>query len=219
ATATAQPVPVELIRNQDGGWQLLRDGEPYWVNGAGLGGQKTRQAMQNLVAAGGNSIRLWGITPETQQILDMAHELGLTVTVGIWMKHDADSYADHDWVAAEVEKVRAQVLMFKDHPALLIWGVGNEMERPKSPHADAIWEGVNAVAAMIKQVDPHHPTMTVTAEVGKTNDKVERIHTLCPAVDIVGINAYAGAPTVARRYRSEGDGSRFPGSKPYMLTE
>lgn len=219
SAAFAQAIPVELVRNEDGGWRLLRGGEPYFVKGAGIGGQKTREAMENLVAAGGNSLRTWGIGPDTQEVLDTAHELGLTVTLGIWMKHDADSYADPAWVAAEVEKVREQVLRFKDHPALLIWGVGNEMERPKSPHRDAIWAGVNAVAAMIKEVDPYHPTMTVVAEIGKTNAKVERIHTLCPAIDIVGINAYVGAPTIARRYRAEGDDSRFPGVKPYIITE
>jgi hypothetical protein len=53
--------------------------------------------------------------------------------------------------------------------------------------------------------------MTVIAEIG--GDKVRNLHQLCPAIDIVGINSYAGAPTLARRYRELG------GTKPYVLTE
>jgi hypothetical protein len=70
---------------------------------------------------------------------------------------------------------------------------------------------VNEVAAMVKELDPLHPTMTVTAEIG--GGRVMSVRDLCPAIDIHGINAYGGAPSLAERYRKAG------GTKPYVLAE
>jgi hypothetical protein len=53
--------------------------------------------------------------------------------------------------------------------------------------------------------------MTTLAEIG--GDRVRSIHRLCPTIDIVGINSYGGASSVAQRYRDAG------GTKPYILTE
>ena len=75
----------------------------------------------------------------------------------------------------------------------------------------AIWAAVNEIAAMVKELDPLHPTMTVTAEIG--GGRVRSVDQLAPSVDIHGINAYGGAASLAERYRKAG------GSKPYVLTE
>ena len=61
----AQAVPVELVHDSQGNWRLLRGGELYFAEGAGVGGQKTREALENLAAAGGNSLRTWGIAADT----------------------------------------------------------------------------------------------------------------------------------------------------------
>ena len=41
---------------EKGRWQMLRDGQPFFIKGGG----GNEQAMKSLAAAGGNSIRLWG---------------------------------------------------------------------------------------------------------------------------------------------------------------
>ena len=74
---------------------------------------------------------------------------------------------------------------------MLLWGIGNEMEGFASGDNPAIWKAVNEVAAMVKQLDPNHPTMTVTAEIG--GGRMEGVHKRCPAIDIHGINSYEGA--------------------------
>jgi hypothetical protein len=63
----------------------------------------------------------------------------------------------------------------------------------------------------LKKLDPFHPTMTVTAELG--GGRIDGVQKLCPAIDIHGINTYGGAPSVAERYRAGG------ATKPYVLTE
>ena len=216
-TAEAQAVSVELKQTAEGWQQLLRDGKPYTIKGAGgdwhLEEDGGDRYLKLLVEAGGNSIRTWGVGDETEKVLDLAHELGLTVTIGLWLGHERHGfdYTDMDQVAGQLEQVRASVLKFRDHPAVLAWGVGNEMEGYESGDNAAIWSHVEACAAMIKRLDPHHPTVTVIAEIG--GRKLESIHKLCPSVDIVGINTYAGAASIPERY------AKAEITKPYVVTE
>ncbi len=145
--------------------------------------------------------------------LDEAHALGLSVTVGIWLGHERHGfdYADKAQVKKQLEYARQIVLKYKDHPAVLLWGIGNEMEGFESGDNPAIWKAVNEIAAMVKKIDPLHPTMTVTAEIG--GERIKYIHQRCPAIDIHGINSYGGAQSLAKRYRDGG------ATKPYILTE
>ena len=202
----AEAIAVELEKTGQG-WQLLRGGEPYFIRGAG-----GDASLQQLAAAGANSIRTWSADNIGEQ-LDAAHALGLSVTVGIWLGHERHGfdYSDEKQVSEQFEKARDIVLRYKDHPAVLLWGIGNEMEGFESGDNPAIWTAVNDVAAMVKELDPAHPTMTVTAEIG--GGRIDSVHQLSPAIDIHGINSYGGAPSLAERLRAGG------ATKPYVITE
>ncbi len=202
----ARPSVVRLVKTKDG-HQLLRDGKPYFIKGAGGDGPK-----KALIAAGGNSLRTWG-ADNLQPQLDEAHKLGLSVTVGIWLGHERHgfNYNDASQVAAQYEAARKIVLRYKDHPAVLMWALGNEMEGYGKGDNAAVWSAVNNVASMAKKLDPNHPTMTIVAEVG--GDRVKNVHRLCPDVDVLGINSYAGAASIPKRYKDAG------GTRPYVLTE
>ena len=200
-----KPLPVKIV-SENGAFHLRRDGKPYLVKGAGGDGSKTA-----LKAIGANSFRTWG-ADNLDKELDAAQKLGLTVTIGIWLGH-ADggfNYNDADAVAAQYEMAKQAILKYRNHPALLMWGIGNEMEDGRGENA-AMWEAVNNIAALAKKSDPNHPTMTVIAEIG--GDKVKNINRFCPDVDVVGINSYGGGPSLAKRYAEAG------GAKPYIVTE
>ncbi len=201
-------VPVQLRKTADGGWQLFRDGKPYFIKG--VGGSRS---LPMLADCGGNSIRTWGADQGLEHQLDEARKLGLTVTVGLWLGHERHgfNYDDPKQVADQLERCRAAITSCKDHPAVLMWGIGNEMEGYDKADSPAIWKAVNDVAALAKQLDPNHPTMTVVAEIGA--QRLPCISKFCPAIDIVGVNSYGGGPTLARRYRGAG------GSKPFVITE
>jgi hypothetical protein len=207
-TTAGTAIPVELIQREDGSWQLLRGGEPYFIKGAGGDGD-----LDLLAASGANTIRTWGVGPETPDLLDRARERGLAVVVGHWLGHERHGfdYGDQEQLREQLERVRRDVLALKDHPALLIWGVGNEMEGFAEGDNPAIWAHVQEVAALIKELDPHHPTMSVTAEIG--GQRVPSVHELCPDIDIYGVNSYGGMPSLAERYREMG------GSRPLVFTE
>ncbi|MEO0575987.1 MAG: glycoside hydrolase family 2 TIM barrel-domain containing protein, partial [Pseudomonadota bacterium] len=199
-------MPVEL-RATESGWQLFRDGQPYVVKGVG-GNSRLQEAAE----AGANSIRLWD-TDGAGPILDEAHALGLTVAMGIWLGHERHGfdYSDPAQLASQLEKVRNAVLAHRDHPAVLLWVLGNEMEGFADGDDPKIWAHVNEAAALVKSLDPHHPTMTVTAEIGGA--RVRFVHEVSDAIDIHGINAYGGAASLPERLREAG------ASKPYILTE
>lgn len=205
ATPSASLVAVSKTQS---GFHLSVDGQPFRIKGAG--GQASKAALK---AAGGNAFRTWGIGEDTQAQLDEAQALGLKVVLGIWLGHERHgfNYNDPPQVRRQFLQARTAVKRFKDHPALLAWGVGNEMEGFKKGDNRKIWAAVDAIAKMIKALDPKHPTLSVVAEIG--GERVKALHAWAPHVDIVGINSYGGAPSLPQRYRDAG------GSKPYVVTE
>ena len=58
---------TEIIKTNDG-FQLLRNGKPYYVKGAG-----GTEYLDVLKSIGGNSIRTWS-TDNAMKILDEAHD-------------------------------------------------------------------------------------------------------------------------------------------------
>ncbi|MEO1336725.1 MAG: glycoside hydrolase family 2 TIM barrel-domain containing protein, partial [Myxococcota bacterium] len=159
----APAVPVRVVRAGDN-WRLERGGQPYVLRGVGY-----KAELDALVASGGNAIRTWGIGDDTRALLDEAWAKGVSVTLGLWLGHTEHGfdYSDKAAVARQHALIRQQVERFKDHPALLMWGVGNEVELEGGDDPN-IWRAIEDVARMIHEVDPHHPTMVVTAEIGET---------------------------------------------------
>jgi Glycosyl hydrolases family 2, TIM barrel domain len=206
AGVDGSPSVVKLVE-QNGAFRLLRNGQPYFVKGAGGDGSR-----ELLASCGGNSIRTWG-AENIGPVLDEAQKRGLTVTIGIWLGHKEHGfdYNNVAQVAEQYEKARQAILRYKDHPALLMWGIGNEMEITAGADNAAVWSAVNNIAAAAHKLDPNHPTMTVVAEIG--GNKVKNINRLCPDIDIIGINSYGGGPSLAGRYKQAG------GIKPYIVTE
>ena len=207
----AGAVRVEL-RQTNGSWQLLRAGKSYRIRGAG-----GDASMALLARLGGNSLRTWGVDGKTGALLDEAHRHGLTVTVGIWLaqRRQGFDYGNDLAVRQQLDGARQVIERYKGHPAVLMWGIGNETELPAagddSGQDPRHWKALNDVAAMAHQVDPNHPTLTVIAEVG--GEKVRFLHRHGQAIDVVGINSYAGAVSLPQRYRKAG------GTKPYVVTE
>jgi hypothetical protein len=203
---------VTVAKNGDQ-FQLMVDGKPFFINGTG-----GTQHLADLKALGGNSIRTWGIESLSQQVdgkplIDRAQDLGLKVTAGIWLKHpEAINYDDPKQIADQRAAVLKAVQTYKNSPALIIWGLGNEMEGPTSNGSDVrVWKEVNTLAGIIKQEDPNHPVMTVIA--GASGDKIKNLKAYCPNIDILGVNAYGSAAGVGNAVTTQG------WDRPFILTE
>lgn len=204
-----------MVKQADATFSLLRNGEPYRVRGAGMGSGDLRL----LAASGGNSIRTWGIEQLEQVVdgkplLDLAHELGISVTAGFWVQHVRHGFDYSDSVSINKQRARLRnaVMKHRHHPALLAWGLGNEMEGFEPGETDVrIWQELDHLANIIKDLDRHHPVVTAIA--GANPAKIAGIMKYYPSIDILGINSYSGAPLVGQKLVAMG------WNGPYLLTE
>ncbi|MGB2822774.1 MAG: glycoside hydrolase family 2 TIM barrel-domain containing protein [Phycisphaerae bacterium] len=209
--AAAGAVKVE-IRKDGGRFRLYRGGRAYYIKGAVYWADpRGRFPLSGLAACGGNSVRCGG--GNVSRILDEAARLGVSATVGLPMRMEAVhkfDYSDPAAVAQQLERMKAMVMKYKDHPAVLMWGIGNELSMSYTDRK--VWDAVNDVAEFIHKVDPHHPTMTVIGG-GKKLAEAADIRRQCPAIDVLGVNYYKGLQTVPERVRQAG------WDKPYCITE
>lgn len=199
-----KPIKVE-VRQVDGTYKLYREGKPYFIKGAG-----GTSYLSRVAAYGGNSIRTWS-THNAQKVLDSAYKYGLTVLMGLGVTPERHgfNYDDTAAVRQQFERVKADVLKYKDHPALLGWGIGNELNL--SYRNPKVWDAVNDITKMIHELDSNHPASTVLAGINKS--EVDYIKAQCPDIDILAINTYGGLAVLPAQVRAVGwDG-------PYMVTE
>ena len=119
----SQVSKVEVTTNALGNFELKRNGMPYFIKGAGA-----KDHFDLLVKSGANSIRIW--STNNNALLDSAHQHGLTVTLGLHVRPERSGmdYNDEYAVKGQIEYLKNEVLKYKDHPALLIWGIGNEVD-------------------------------------------------------------------------------------------
>ena len=189
------PLKVEVKKEGDK-FQLYRGGNPYYINGAG-----GYSDFKRLKEYGGNSVRIWH-SEEAQQTLDEAHALGLTVTIGLNMQLERHgfNYSNKEAVKKQLDYLKEQVVKYKDHPALLMWGVGNEVDQ--FANNMEVWDAVNELSKFIHEVDPNHPTTTMLAGVPRRH--VKEIVARCPNLDVLGINAFSDIPNVRKKVEDAG---------------
>ncbi len=198
--------PVKtVIKKENNSWQFIRNGHPYFVKGAGGSGY-----LKQLVACGGNSIRTWD-SNDGIKILDSADKYGLTVLMGLRVTPERHGFNYNDSVAVKIqfEQMKKEVLRLKDYPALLAWGIGNELNLDyKNPK---VWNAVNDIAVMIHEIDPNHPVTTVLAGINKR--EVAYIKAAGNEIDFLSVNTYGELAALPKQIvETNWDG-------PYMVTE
>ena len=201
----AQAVKVEVV-GESGAFQLLRDGEPYVVKGAGVAGMD----LATVAARGGNSVRTWGVEMALAT-LDAAARHGLTVslTLPVVSERHGFDYDDEQAVAAQRQRVEAIVRRYRDHPALLAWIIGNELN---FGHTNPrVFNAVNELSRTIHALDPNHPTTTAVSY--PEGDLLDTIRTRAPDLDYLSLQMY-GALAVLPEYAEE----QLP-DMPIMVTE
>jgi hypothetical protein len=193
-----------------GKFSLYRDGKPYYVNGAGC----EFGNIENLASHGANSMRTWRTENGRQsakEILDIAYKNGLTVLMGLEVhreRHGFD-YNDSIQVQQQLDSIQIEVLKYKDHPALLGWAIGNELNLGSSNLK--VWDAVNNISKMIHRIDGNHPTTTTLAGVPK--DKFSEIRKRCSDLDFLSFQSYGAVINLVddiKEVKWEG---------PYMITE
>lgn len=203
------PVPVKIIQT-DQGYQLLRDNKPYTVRGAG--GDFSN--LESLARNGGNSLRTWNVETDRKKgiaFLDQAHSLGLTVSLclNIASERDGFDYNDPEAIARQYQEARRAVLDYRDHPALLSWIIGNELNFDFTNLA--VYDAVNEISLMIHELDPNH--LTTTAIAGFSGQMLKILEQRAPDLDFISFQLYGDLINLPRYIAEE------QYTKPYFITE
>jgi len=198
------------IQAVNGRYQFYVNGEPFFVKGVGLG----MQDLDFLQASGANSFRTWG-THNAMQLLDSAHKYNMMVALGLGMGQELHGFDYNDTVAVarQLAKLKADVDTFRNHPSLLCWVAGNELNLgtngiPVNPKA---YDALHDIVGYIHKVDPHHPVTTTFAGVNKDQIRVALEH--CPDLDFLSLQVYAGLAAIPELVKAAGI------TKPYAITE
>lgn len=216
--STAQASEV-YVKGQRGSWYLEVDGKPFYIKGVGCGLAKSKDGIDFLKMAkelGANAVRTWDTGQGTQEYFDTANSYGLKVAAGIWIDRLTDkaeiSYIHNkNYVDAKRKEAIEYVKKFKDHPAILMWVIGNEIIASTTDPQEriALCRFLESLYQEIHKIDPLHPITYASEGIYDLKYLKEYV----PSLDIIGINEYGSI----RMVHGNWDFLKF--DKPYVFTE
>lgn len=198
------------------------DGKEFYVNGAAATMNHAQMADY-----GANVCRIYSSSKQTRGLLDELHERGLMCYVGLPAKAYSGfatgeaTYDDPAYRAAAISSVMEIVESLKDHPAVLCWSLGNELEAGGNASREGYYKYYGELAAAVHEADPNHPVTAAFTET-PTAFKVSKINEYCPQLDFLSFNSYY---SVLRKYEASSATSytqmlaQYGWTKPYMITE
>jgi len=218
APAAAQPSRLD---GGPGEWRLLVDGQPFELRGVGCARHLGRLNSDYLTMAaklGANAVRTWGARNTGRDYLDAAQQRGLQVNAGLWLPYakrraGGGLHFDYRDAAARAElreKTLDYVRRFREHPAILLWTVGNEVihHSPDAAQRRAFTAFLQELVAAIRHIDPEHP-IGYAAAGWKHLGYLQAV----PGLDFIGVNAYGNLLKVRAEMQRLGD------SRPLLFTE
>jgi hypothetical protein len=119
------------------------------------------------------------------------------------------SYDDTVFVNQQFNYLKGEVERIKNHPALLGWAIGNELNLGQNDLR--IYDEVNRISKMIHEFYQNHVTTTTTAGIGKR--EIDYIKEHCTDLDFMSIQMYGDIVNLQQRIADAG------WTGPYMVTE
>lgn len=198
------------IKEVNGKYSFYVDDVLFKLKGAGGGGN-----LDVLHQAGGNSIRTWG-SNNGEQVLDTAYKYGIMVAMGIGMGQELHGFDYNDTAAVGKQYRRniASIEKFKNHPALLCWVVGNELNLSPNrqvPVNPAVYDALKDIVNYIHENDPNHPVTTTFA--GASREHIRVALERCPDLDFISVQVYGGLANMTRMIKAAEI------TKPFAITE
>ena len=224
---------IKIDRNPQSGYKILIDGKPFPIRGVcyspvpigkdyeyNFWGDSAKPWLADgrmIRAMGGNTVRFYrlGKNPgEVKKVFDdLYYHDGLHFLAGHYLgfwSWPSPNYADSEFR----ERVRGEVLemvrLYKDHPGVLMWVLGNEnnysfdlniqrwssdeidkLEDPEAQRrakAKIYFSFVNDLAKEIKKIDSKHLVAMGVGEVAS----LDLAKPVCPDIDALAMIAYRG---------------------------
>jgi hypothetical protein len=191
------------IAKDGSSFTLMRDGAPFYIKG--IDGQTRMDLAQQY---GANSTRTYS-SGNASSILNNAQSHCITVMLGIALSQNPADYANATYTNGKRTEVMGLLSSIKDHPALLVWALGNEINL--GADVQAAWQFVGELAQLIHGQDPNHPVITVLA--GSDPAVMNHVVMWSTGIDALGINSYGAVMNAA----SDVGKSTFTG--PFIVTE
>lgn len=216
SNSTQKPSHVTIFK-KDNQYQLLVNDKPYQVKGTGISYNEGKN-FKAFAEAGGNTFRTWN-TENLKSELDSAQKYNLMIAVGLELGkelHDFD-YSDSVAVKHQFEEVKKVVDTYKNHPNILCWVAGNEMNLLFAEGGGlklvqpSTYQALAKIVDYIHSVDPHHPVTTTFAGANKTHIGLALKH--CPNLDFLGIQVYGDLIAIQAIVKKENI------QMPFMVTE
>ena len=186
-----QPRHVTIEKAKNGQWEMKVDGKPFFAQGAAF--YNSQNAYCQPANFGANTVRSFLLTLDSKAMLDRIAQAGLMVHAGLGFKSIRSGYyaQNEDKAIDEQEElILRRVRMFKDHPAILCWCIGNEFEIGHSGKPlTAQWESIQRLAEQIHEIDPHHP-VTLSVVDGYPEAKAYALMNICTDLDFISCNGY-----------------------------
>jgi hypothetical protein len=228
-SAMSAPSLVE-ITGERGSWDLTVNGESFYIKGIGVGDYLDEENIDEHLGwakeIGANSVRRWGTSEHDNLILDKCKEYDLMAVMGFWLPVTIDYASDEYAKKMLLEQIEEFVTDHKDHPNLLMWGIGNEVlilgeiklkewqsikltDEEREERAIGFAKFLQKVVTRIHEIDSNHPV--VYAGAGLTALRYIKEH--APALDVYGINFYKGAQVAYPKWKE------IEADIPYIFTE
>ena len=203
------PSKVE-VKQVDGKYHFFVNDEIFEVKGVGGGGN-----LAFLHESGGNALRTWG-SNNGKQLLDTAYKYNLMVAMGLSMGQELHGFDYNDTAAVgkQFRNIKNAVDTYKNHPNILCWVAGNELNLSPvqgTPVNPKVWDAVKEVVDYVHETDPNHPITTAFAGVSKS--VVEVALECCPDLDFLSFQVYGGLGRIPDQAKTAGV------TKPYAITE
>jgi hypothetical protein len=198
-----------FIENRNGKYTLIRDGKPFNIKGA-----SGFTYLKKLSEIGGNTIRIYD-TINIKSILDDAEANHLAVIVGLPLADNKifnEFYDDTAKVNSQFRAYSNLVGKYKNHPAILMWCMGNELDFKPDIKYRKFYSAYNNLVDMVHRVDPDHPVTTTVIDV--RHDIISNIK-LRTQTDLISINSFGGLRTLRKQLK---DFSWF-WNEPYLIME
>jgi hypothetical protein len=151
--------------------------------------------LERLAQNGVNTVRGYtlGEPAVMRAHLDKIHALGMKKIVSEWMPHHGKNkskegyFWDFDYNQKGDEMIASLIRRVEgigDHPAILMWGLGNEV------HLDEPYlRVVNRMSQEIHKRFPHH--LTSLTMINAKPEHIQKIKEFAPDLDVLGVQCYS----------------------------